>query len=102
MADISITEKEGIFTLVDDKGNETRLFPEVKPDTSLSVSGKPADAASVGEKISEIEDKMENEIGNNVKTELENIKTSLNNALYIISFDAESATLVTKSADYEG
>lgn len=97
-----VTEKEGVFSIVDDDGNITRLYPDAKTDATLSVSGKPSDAASVGEKIREIENKMENEIGNNVKAELAKINSDLDNALYIVSFDASSGTLVTRSADYTG
>ena len=100
--DTTITEKNGTLTVVDDNGNITRLYPNTNPDTTLSISGRTADAASVGEKISEIENKMENEIGNNVKTELAKINSDLDNTLYIVSFDASSGTLVTRSADYTG
>lgn len=44
-------EYEGTFTQVDGSGNKTKLYPNVKTDTTLSVSGKAADAAAVGEAI---------------------------------------------------
>ena len=58
------------------------LYPKVITDTSLAESSEPADAAIVGEKLSNIEEK-------------------LSNALYVVSFDASTGTLVTRSADYE-
>lgn len=48
---MAITEYTGVFTHVDDDGNEIRLYPEIKTDESLSVSGKAADAAAVGTNI---------------------------------------------------
>lgn len=56
--DTTITEKNGTLTVVDDNGNITRLYPNTNPDTTLSESGKTADAASVGEKIREIETRL--------------------------------------------
>lgn len=41
-------EKTGVLTSIDDNGNLTELYPEVKTDATLSVSGKAADAAAVG------------------------------------------------------
>lgn len=73
---MATTQYEGILTHVDDNGNETQLYPEVKTDTTLSISGKAADAEVVG--------------------------TKLNSVLYIVSFDSSTGTLVTKSADYTG
>lgn len=40
-------EKTGVLTSIDDNGNLTELYPEVKTDATLSVSGKAADAAAV-------------------------------------------------------
>ena len=48
---MAITEYTGVFTHVDDDGNEIRLYPDIKTDESLSVSGKAADAAAVGTNI---------------------------------------------------
>lgn len=48
-----VTQYEGILTYVDAAGNETEMYPEVKTDESLTVSGKPADAKAVGDKITE-------------------------------------------------
>lgn len=73
---MTTAQYEGILTHVDDNGNEVQMYPDVKTDTTLSVSGKPADAAVVGRKLSSV--------------------------LYIDSFDSETGTLVTKSADYTG
>lgn len=42
------TEYTGVFTQVDDEGNENLLYPKVKTDATLSVAGEPADAAAVG------------------------------------------------------
>ena len=50
-------EKTGVLTSIDDNGNLTELYPEVKTDATLSVSGKAADAAAVGEALG-------NKIGN--------------------------------------
>lgn len=44
-------EKTGVLTSIDDNGNLTELYPEVKTDATLSVSGKAADAAAVGEAL---------------------------------------------------
>lgn len=41
-------EKTGVLTSIDDNRNLTELYPEVKTDATLSVSGKAADAAAVG------------------------------------------------------
>ena len=46
---MTTAQYEGILTHVDANGNETQMYPEVKTDTTLSVSGKAADAAAVGE-----------------------------------------------------
>ena len=48
---MAITEYTGVFTHIDGEGNETRLYPDIKTDESLSVSGKAADAAAVGTNI---------------------------------------------------
>ena len=53
-----ITEYTGVFTHVDDDGNEIRLYPEIKTDESLSVSGKAADSAAVGDKINIVSDTL--------------------------------------------
>ena len=53
-----ITEYTGVFTHVDDDGNEIRLYPDIKTDESLSVSGKAADAAAVGDKINIVSDTL--------------------------------------------
>ena len=73
---MATTQYEGVFTHVDDNGNEVQMYPEVKTDTTLSVSGKAADAAVVGSKLSSV--------------------------LYIVSFDSSTGTLTTKSSDYAG
>lgn len=41
-------EKTGVLTSIDDNGNTIEMYPEVKTDATLSVSGKAADAAAVG------------------------------------------------------
>ena len=41
-------EKTGVLTSIDDNGNTIEMYPEVKTDATLSVSGKTADAAAVG------------------------------------------------------
>lgn len=71
-----MAKKTGVFTTLDAEGNEVEMYPEVKTDTTLSVSGKPADAAAVG--------------------------TKLGSVLYVDSFDSETGTLAIKSADYTG
>ena len=48
---MAIEEKIGIFTQVDDEGNEIQLYPVVKTDSTLSTEGTPADAAATGEEI---------------------------------------------------
>lgn len=59
-----ITEYTGVFTHVDDDGNEIRLYPDIKTDESLSVSGKAADAAAVGDKINIVSDTLTSRINN--------------------------------------
>ena len=61
---MAITEYTGVFTHVDDDGNEIRLYPEIKTDESLSVSGKAADAAAVGDKINIVSDTLTSRINN--------------------------------------
>lgn len=73
---MATVQYEGVLTHVDANGNETQMYPDVKTDPTLSISGKPADAAVVGSKLSSV--------------------------LYIDSFDSSTGTLVTKSADYTG
>lgn len=48
-----VIQQEGILTYVDELGNETEMYPEVKTDNTLTISGKAADAKAVGEKITE-------------------------------------------------
>lgn len=55
---MTTTEYTGVFTQVDDSGNEILLYPNVKTDTTLSLSDKAADAAAVGTKISELINKI--------------------------------------------
>ena len=43
-----------MFTTLDAEGNEVEMYPEVITDTTLSISGKPADAAAVGTEIIEL------------------------------------------------
>ena len=45
---MATTEKTGVLTSIDDNGNTIEMYPEVKTDATLSVSGKAADAAAVG------------------------------------------------------
>lgn len=45
------TEYIGTFTHVDDEGNETKLYPVVKTDSTLSTEGTPADAAATGTEL---------------------------------------------------
>ena len=44
-------EKTGVLTSIDDNGNTIEMYPEVKTDATLSVSGKAADAAAVGKAL---------------------------------------------------
>ena len=55
-------EKTGVLTSIDDNGNLTELYPEVKTDATLSVSGKAADAAAVGEALG---NKIDNDYASN-------------------------------------
>lgn len=48
---MATTQYEGVLSYVDTNGNVTEMYPNIKTDTSLSVSGKAADAATVGTKI---------------------------------------------------
>ena len=47
------TELEGKLIHVDDKGNETVLYPDIKTDSGLTKSGKAADSKIVGDKFAE-------------------------------------------------
>lgn len=42
------TQYEGILSEVDSEGNVQEMYPLVHTDTSLTLSGRPADSASVG------------------------------------------------------
>lgn len=55
-------EKTGVLTSIDDNGNLTELYPEVKTDATLSVSGKAADAAAVGNALG---NKIDNDYASN-------------------------------------
>lgn len=55
-------EKTGVLTSIDDNGNLTELYPEVKTDATLSVSGKAADAAAVGKALG---NKIDNDYASN-------------------------------------
>ena len=57
-------EYEGVFTHVDSQGNETKLYPDIKTDTTLNVSGKAADAATVGNRLTTIEGNISTIEGN--------------------------------------
>ena len=48
-------KKTGVLTTLDDNGNIVEMYPEVITDTTLSISGKPADAAAVGEALTNIQ-----------------------------------------------
>ena len=60
---MAVTEKTGVWTHVDDNGNKTLLYPAVKTDTTLTVSGSPADSAAVGEAIPNTKTKVANVLG---------------------------------------
>lgn len=60
---MAVTEKTGVWTHVDDNGNKTLLFPAVKTDTTLTVSGSPADSAAVGKAIPNTKTKVANVLG---------------------------------------
>ena len=55
-------EKIGVLTSIDDNGNTIEMYPEVKADATLSVSGKAADAAAVGEALG---NKIDNDYASN-------------------------------------
>ena len=59
----TITEHEGIFKVVDTNGNVKILYPDVKTDKSLSAVDKPADAAAVDSRFTEIEQTVETKFG---------------------------------------
>lgn len=71
MPDPTITKLEGTLSYVDSKGNVTEMYPDPITDTTLSKSGKTADAKVVGDKLKK--------------------------ALYIDSFDPETGVLNTVS-----
>ena len=50
-----MSKKTTVLTTLGDDGNLVELYPEVVTDTTLSISGKPADAAAVGEALTNIQ-----------------------------------------------
>lgn len=83
-------EYEGVFTHVDSQGNETKLYPDIKTDTTLNVSGKAADAATVGNRLTAI--------GGNISTIEGNISTIEGNVSTIEeNVSALSASLGTQA-----
>ena len=78
MSEPTITKLEGTLSYVDSKGNVTEMYPEIKTDEIMNISGKAADAKAVGDKL--------NIVGNKLKK-----------ALYIDSFDPETGVLNTVS-----
>ena len=48
---MATTYKYGTWKMVDDNGNITVLYPATQTDSSLMVSNKAADAATVGDKL---------------------------------------------------
>ena len=71
MPEPTITKLEGTLSYVDSKGNVTEMYPEIKTDEVMNISGKAADAKVVGDKLKK--------------------------ALYIDSFDPETGVLNTVS-----
>lgn len=95
-----VTQYEGILTYVDAAGNETEMYPEVKTDESLTVSGKPADAKAVGDKIKEA---MENAGGKAINLTQEEYdalpEEEKKNGIYVTPGGAE---LTAKNLFYDG
>lgn len=90
-------EYEGVFTHVDSQGNETKLYPDIKTDTTLNVSGKAADAATVGNRLTAIEGNVST-IEGNVSTIEENVSTIEGNVSALdSSISALSASLGTQA-----
>lgn len=52
---MSITEHEGVLKNVDENGNVQILYPDIKTDSTLSISGKAADAAITGNRLTSVE-----------------------------------------------
>ena len=73
----TIIQYEGVLSQVNTETDTvTEMYPVIKTDSTLSVEGKAADAAKVGDELKKV--------------------------LYIDSFDSSTGTLNTKSADYNG
>lgn len=58
---MATTEYTGTFKYVDSSGNITALYPDVKTDTGLATSGKPADSKAVGDAIAAVKKIAETE-----------------------------------------
>lgn len=56
---MAIKEEVGVLTYKDEQGNKTLLYPAVKTDTTLTLAGEPADAASVTAAITKLGDQMD-------------------------------------------
>ena len=52
------TQYTGVLTQVDEAGNKYELYPDVKTDSTLSTSGKAADAKAVGNKTTKIDNSI--------------------------------------------
>lgn len=85
MSEPTITKLEGTLSYVDSKGNVTEMYPEIKTDEVMNISGKAADAKAVGDKLNIVGDK------------LKVVDDKLKKALYIDSFDPETGVLNTAS-----
>lgn len=102
---MTTTELEGVFSHVDNDGNVTELYPDVKTDKTLTVEDKPADGKTVGDKLNEVNTNLTNsiiqnvnQINANVTNQVNAINVYLGKALYIQSFDASTGVLNTVSA----
>lgn len=94
---MATTQYEGVFNYVDDDGNTVELYPEIKTDTTLKVSGKAADAAAVGEAI-------KNAGGVTTLTQAEYDALSeeeQNTGVYLIS-DGGDDSFTAKNITYDG
>lgn len=91
---MSVKETAGVLSSVDEDGNVTRMYPDIKTDETLTKSGKAADAKVVGERF-----KALNEADSSREVRLKNVENKADtNAKNLASF-GESLSITAQMAD---